>query len=61
MNKISEIRENKNISISILSKKTSLSARTIQKIEKGEISNPRIDTVRKIAQALDVPIETLIE
>lgn len=60
MNKITAIRESKNISISNLSKKTSLSARTIQKIEKGEIGNPGIKTVKKIAQALEVPIESLV-
>lgn len=60
MNKITEIRKNKKLSVSVLSKKSSLSIRTIQKIEKGEIKNPGVYTIKKIAQVLGVSIENLI-
>lgn len=42
-----------------LSRKTGISTRTLWKIKTGAVLTPRVETARKIADALDVPIEWL--
>jgi len=44
-----------------LSKLAGVAYNTIVKIESGENSNPTIETLQKIAKALDVSIDTLIK
>jgi len=45
----------------VLSKKADLAFHTIAKIEAGSTPNPTIDTVKKIADAIGVSIDDLIE
>lgn len=58
---VHKIRIERNLSRRNVSKLTDISERTIEFIEKGKILNPRIDTVEKIAIALDVSIDELIK
>lgn len=44
-----------------LARKTGLSARCIEFIEYEKIKSPRIETIEKLAKALDVSIKKLIE
>ena len=48
------------ISQDVLSKKTDLAFHTIAKIESGVTADPRIETVKKIADALGVSLNDLI-
>jgi transcriptional regulator with XRE-family HTH domain len=59
--KIKKYRKKLGISQDTLSKKASLAFHTIAKIETGATPNPTIDTVKKIADALDVGVEDLIK
>lgn len=58
---IKKYRNKLGISQDQLSKKADLAFHTIAKIEAGSTPNPTIDTVKKIAKALNVPIEDLIK
>lgn len=58
--KIKELRTNKGFSQDELSQVSQLSLRTIQRIESGE-TEPRGDTLRRLAQALDVTPNELID
>lgn len=64
-NRISEnirkLRQQKKISQDRLSKKADLALNTIVKIETGENPNPTIETLEKIAKALEVPIDELLK
>ena len=42
-----------------LSRVTGISTRSLWKIKSGRVLTPRMETARKIADALDVPIEWL--
>lgn len=44
-----------------LARAADLSLPTIVKIESGETPNPGIDTVKKIANSLNVPVDDLIK
>lgn len=59
--KIKKYRKKRGISQDTLSKKADLAFHTIAKIETGATPNPTIDTVKKIADALDVGVEDLIK
>jgi len=59
--KIKKLRQQKKMSQDRLSKKADLALNTIVKIETGENSNPTLETLQKIAKALDVPLEKLIK
>lgn len=52
---LKQIRRIKKVKIQDLAKKTGLNVRTISLIENGK-ANPRIDTLEKIAEALDCKI-----
>lgn len=54
-----EAMANKCCSSRQLAELTGISENTIYRI-KDEIHNPRIDTIGKIAKALDIPVNTLI-
>lgn len=57
---IKNLRNSKGFSQELLSEKSGLSLRTIQRIENGE-SEPRGDTLLRLATALEVAPEALIE
>jgi len=59
--KIKKLRQQKKMSQDRLSKKADLALNTIVKIETGENSNPTLETLQKIAKALDIPLEKLIK
>lgn len=58
---IKRFRKKLGISQDKLSKLADVSYNTIIKIESGEIKNPTIKTVQKIAKALDVSLDKLIK
>lgn len=64
-NKISEnirkLRQQKKISQDRLSKEADLALNTIVKIETGESPNPTVETLEKIAKALDVSVSDLFK
>lgn len=57
---IKELRVKKGMTQEELAEKTELSARTIQRIENGEV-DPRAYTLQMIAKALDVDYELFVE
>ena len=58
---IKKLREQKGISQDRLSKLADISSNTIAKLELDDSPNPTIDTLKKIANALNVKIEQLIQ
>lgn len=58
---IRKLREQKGISQDRLSKLADISLNTIAKLELGDSQNPTIETLQKIAKALDVKVEDLIK
>lgn len=55
---IIDLRKSKGLSQERLAEQASINLRTLQRIEKGK-TEPRGDTLRLIAAALEVPVETL--
>ncbi len=58
---IRKLREQKGISQDRLSKLADISLNTIAKLELDETQNPTIETLQKIAKALDAKVEDLIK
>jgi transcriptional regulator with XRE-family HTH domain len=58
---IRKYREKEGLSQDKLAKKSKLSFHTIVKIEAGDTENPTIETVKKIADALNIGVENLIK
>lgn len=58
---LKKIRIEKGWSQEKLAKEAGISYNTLIKIERGAIKNPKIDTIIKIANALGVSIDELIE
>ena len=58
---IRELRLKANMSQDALSKKADLAFHTISKIESGSTLDPRIETVKKIADALSVTLDDLMK
>jgi len=56
---IKKIRKKRGISQDKLSKLAEVAYNTIIKIESGAIQNPTIETVQKIAKALDTSLDEL--
>jgi len=56
-----KLRDKKGLSQDKLAKLADIANNTIIKIEQGENVNPRLDTLKKIAKALDVSVDELIE
>jgi len=54
-------RKKLGISQDVLSKRANLAYHTIAKIEAGSTPDPRIETVKKIADALGVTIDNLMK
>jgi len=59
--KIKKLRQQKKMSQDRLSKKADLALNTIVKIETGENPNPTLETLQKIAKALDVSLDQLLK
>ena len=57
---LKRIREEKGYSKLRLARETELSARCIEHIEYGKAKNPKITTIQKIANVLNVSVEDLI-
>lgn len=57
---IRKLREQKGISQDRLSKLADISLNTIAKLELDDTQNPTIETLQKIAKALEVKVEDLI-
>jgi transcriptional regulator with XRE-family HTH domain len=58
---IRRIRQEKGMSQDRLSKKADLALNTIVKVETGENPNPTVETLKKIAKALDIPVGDLFK
>jgi len=58
---LKKFREQKGVSQDRLSKLADISLNTIAKLELDDSPNPTIDTLKKIAGALNVKIEQLIQ
>ena len=57
---LKKIMEKKGLSQDRLAKLADVANNTIIKIEQGENINPTLDTLKKIAKALDVTVDELI-
>ena len=58
---IKKFRQDKGLSQDRLSKLADLSLNTVVKIELGESPNPTIETIQRIAKALDVSVDDLLK
>ena len=58
---IRKYRKKLGISQDVLSKRANLAFHTIAKIEAGSTPDPRIETVKKIADALGVTLDDLMK
>jgi HTH-type transcriptional regulator, competence development regulator len=58
---IKKYRNKLGISQDVLSKRANLAFHTIAKIESGSTPDPRIETVKKIADALGVSLDDLMK
>ena len=58
---IKKYREKKGISQDKLSKLASITLHTITKIESGATLDPRIETVKKIADTLSINVDDLLK
>lgn len=58
--KIKDLMKGKNMSIYRLSKETGISDSLLGKILNGKVENPRIQTVKQIAKALNVTIDEIV-
>ena len=58
---IKKYREKKGISQDKLSKLAGITLHTITKIESGATPDPRIETVKKIADALGISVDDLLK
>lgn len=59
-NRVRAIRERRGMSVSELSRRVQVARQTIYNIEDGDPSS-KIGVMRRIAEALDVPLEDLFE
>jgi transcriptional regulator with XRE-family HTH domain len=60
-NNIKRLRQTKKLSQDRLSKLADVSYNSIIKLETGGIRNPTIETLQKIAKALDVSVDDLLK
>ena len=58
---IKRLRQNKGLSQDKLSKLSDLSLNTVVKIELDESPNPTIETMQRIAKALEVSVDDLLK
>ena len=59
-NNLKKLREKKGLSQDRLAKLADIANNTIIKIEQGENMNPTLDTLKKIAKALEISVDDLI-
>ena len=59
-NNLKKLREKKGLSQDRLAKLADIANNTIIKIEQGENINPTLDTLKKIAKALEISVDDLI-
>ncbi len=59
-NNVKTFRKRLGISQDTLSKRANLALLTVFKIESGSTANPSVQTIKKIADALEVPVDKLI-
>ena len=55
--KINELRKQKNSALMNYQKKSGISKSTLSKITSGQTKNPNLETVQAIARALNVPVD----
>lgn len=60
-NNVKKIRAEKGYSLEKVARLADLSLSTVVKVEDGTNQNPTIDTLSKIAKALDVAVDDLIQ
>lgn len=58
---LKKLREQKGLSQDRLAKLADVANNTIIKIEQGENENPTLDTLKKIAKALEISVDKLID
>lgn len=58
---IKKYRKKLKLTQEALARKADISYNTITKLESGRITDPRMETLKKLASALDVSIDTLVE
>ena len=58
---IKKLRKQKGLSQDRLSKLADISYNTVIKLESGNITNPSIDTLQKLARALSVGVDDLLK
>ena len=58
---LKKLREQKGLSQDRLAKLADVANNTIIKIEQGENINPTLETLKKVAKALDVSVDELIK
>jgi transcriptional regulator with XRE-family HTH domain len=58
---IKKLRKQKGLSQDRLSKLADISYNTVIKLESGNITNPSINTLQKLARALDVGVDDLLK
>lgn len=59
-NNIMKLRKQKDLSQEKLARLSDVANNTIIKMESGENDNPTLETLRKVAKALDVSVDNLI-
>jgi len=60
-NNIKKLREAKGLSQEKLARLADVANNTLIKMESGENQNPTLDTLKKVAKALDVSVDDLIQ
>lgn len=58
---LKKLREKKGLSQDRLAKLADIANNTIIKIEQGENQNPTLDTLKKLAKALEISVDDLIK
>jgi len=58
---VKQLREQRGLSQEKLARLADVSNNTIINIEAGKQDNPTIETLKKVAKALNVPVENLIK
>ena len=59
--KLKKLREQKGLSQDRLAKRADVVNNTIIKIEQGENVNPTLETLKKVAKALEISVDELIK
>ena len=60
-NNLKKLREKKGLSQDRLAKLADVANNTIIKIEQGENINPTLETLKKVAKALDISVDELVK